>query len=78
MEARQRYEPALASSGDDVDVFNYLHRFFERYCDDGDFLSRRYYARESDHRAAPYTGPYDGWEIYLHWANKDQYYIKTT
>jgi adenine-specific DNA-methyltransferase len=41
-------------------------------------MSRRYYARESDARAAPYSVPYDGREVYLHWANKDQYYIKSS
>ncbi|MDH5767003.1 MAG: site-specific DNA-methyltransferase, partial [Gammaproteobacteria bacterium] len=34
--------------------------------------------RESDARAAPYSVPYDGREVYLHWANKDQYYIKSS
>ncbi len=60
------------------DVYDHLYRFFERYYDNGDFMSRRYYARESDSRAAPYAVPYDGREVYLHWANKDQYYIKSS
>ncbi|RME56586.1 site-specific DNA-methyltransferase, partial [Candidatus Parcubacteria bacterium] len=45
--------------------------------DDGDFISRRYYARETSGRAAPYAIPYNGEEVKLHWANADQYYIKT-
>jgi adenine-specific DNA-methyltransferase len=60
------------------EVYDHLYRFFERYYDSGDFMSRRYYARESDARAAPYSVPYDGREVYLHWANKDQYYIKSS
>ena len=60
------------------EVYDHLYRFFERYYDNGDFMSRRYYARESDARSAPYSVPYDGREVYLHWANKDQYYIKSS
>lgn len=41
-------------------------------------MSRRYFARETDGKAAPYAVPYDGREVYLHWANRDQYYIKTS
>ncbi len=41
-------------------------------------MSLRYYARETDGKAAPYAVPYDGREVYLHWANRDQYDIKTS
>ena len=60
------------------DVYDHLYRFFERYYNAGDFMSRRYFARETDGKAAPYAVPYDGREVYLHWANRDQYYIKTS
>ena len=60
------------------DVYNHLYRFFERYYDEGDFISRRYYARENAGKAAPFAIPYNGEEVKLHWANADQYYIKTT
>jgi len=59
------------------EVYDHLYRFFERYYDGGDFMSRRYLSRETSSKAAPYAVPYDGSEVYLHWANKDQYYIKT-
>ncbi|MDN3407099.1 DNA methyltransferase [Pseudoalteromonas sp. APC 3218] len=59
-------------------VYDHLIRFFSRYYDGGDFMSRRYHVAESDKKAAPYAVPYDGSEVNLHWANKDQYYIKTT
>jgi len=59
------------------DVYDHLYRFFERYYDDGDFISRRYYTRETSGKAAPYAIPYNGEEVKLHWANADQYYIKT-
>src|SRR5829696_4920745 len=53
-------------------IFNHLYAFFSRYYDNGDFMSlRRYSKREK------YAIPYNGEEVYLHWANSDQYYIKT-
>ena len=61
----------------EADVYDHLYRFFERYYDDGDFISRRYYARENAGKAAPFAIPYNGEEVKLHWANADQYYIKT-
>ena len=64
-----------ASAG--ADLYDHLYRFFERYYDDGDFISRRYYARETSGKAAPFALPYDGEEVKLHWANADQYYIKS-
>ena len=62
----------------EADVYDHLYRFFERYYDDGDFISRRYYARETPGKAAPFAVPYSGEEVKLHWANADQYYIKST
>jgi len=61
----------------EADVYDHLYRFFERYYDDGDFISRRYFARETAGKAAPFAVPYNGEEVKLHWANADQYYIKT-
>ena len=55
-----------------ADVFNHIYQFFTRYYDNGDFMSmRRYSAKQK------FAVPYSGEEIMLHWANKDQYYIKT-
>ena len=62
----------------EADIYDHLYRFFERYYDDGDFISRRYYTRETPGKAAPFAVPYNGEEVKLHWANADQYYIKTT
>jgi len=54
------------------EVFNHVYEFFSRYYDKGDFISkRRYGGREK------YYVPYNGEEVFLHWANKDQYYVKT-
>jgi len=61
----------------EADVYDHLYRFFERYYDDGDFISRRYYTRETSGKAAPFALPYNGEEVKLHWANADQYYIKS-
>ena len=77
-QALAEYQIVQESQGEDTELFDHLYRFFERYYEGGDFLSRRYYARETSEKAAPYSVPYDGSEVYLHWANKDQYYIKTT
>lgn len=77
-EAKAAYENAKDGGNAETEIYDHLYRFFERYYDNGDFMSRRYYARESDNRAAPYAVPYDGREVYLHWANKDQYYIKSS
>ena len=56
----------------EISVFNHLYAFFNRYYQDGDFISKR---RFSKHRR--YAIPYNGEEVYLYWANSDQYYIKT-
>jgi len=53
-------------------IFNHLYVFFSRYYQDGDFISKRRYSKRQK-----YGIPYNGEEIYLHWANHDQYYVKT-
>ena len=54
-------------------AYDYLYSFFDRYYEDGDFIAKRRYSNE-----ALYAVPYNGEEVILHWANKDQYYIKTS
>jgi adenine-specific DNA-methyltransferase len=82
--AGKRYLEALAKAAAAKDalsaegeIYDHLYRFFERYYEDGDFISRRYFNRETAGRAAPFAIPYNGEEVKLHWANADQYYIKT-
>ena len=53
-------------------VFNHLYIFFSRYYEKGDFIPRRRYS-QTDRYAVPYNGE----EVYLHWANRDQYYVKS-
>jgi len=55
------------------EIFNHLINFFSRYYDEGDFISQRRYGKKEK-----YIIPYNGEEVLLYWANKDQYYIKTT
>ena len=78
MEARAKYDAIKDSASSEAEIYDHLYRFFERYYDDGDFISRRYYTRETPGKAAPFAVPYNGEEVKLHWANADQYYIKTT
>ncbi|MCP3776498.1 DNA methyltransferase [Paenibacillus sp. MZ04-78.2] len=54
------------------DVYSALYSFFNRYYDEGDFISKRRY------KEGVYAIPYEGEEVKLYWANQDQYYIKTT
>ena len=53
-------------------VYNHLLAFFSRYYDAGDFISQRRYGGKDR-----YAIPYNGEEVMLHWANKDQYYTKS-
>jgi len=70
--ARRRLEGAEAGEARKEEVFNHLYAFFSRYYEDGDFIPRRRYgARET------YAVPYNGEEVFFHWANKDQHYVKT-
>lgn len=67
----------LASDAVDLDqleaeVYDHLFQFFRRYYSEGDFLSKRVY------KPGVYAIPYEGEEVKLHWANADQYYIKTS
>lgn len=78
MEAVAKYEALKDGATAEAEVYDHLYRFFERYYDNGDFISRRYYVRENSGKAAPFAIPYNGEEVKLHWANADQYYIKTT
>ena len=70
---------ARSSKSDAVDVgalenevYDHLFSFFRRYYSEGDFLAKRVY------KPGVYAIPYEGEEVKLHWANRDQYYIKTS
>lgn len=70
-ELRAKYAGGGDLNGLEQEVFNHLYSFFRRYYDEGDFLSLRRY------KEGVYAIPYEGEEVKLHWANADQYYIKT-
>lgn len=69
---RERLENEAVDLGAlEADVYDHLYRFFARYYNEGDFISLRRY------KEGVYAIPYEGEEVKLHWANHDQYYIKT-
>lgn len=76
---KQRYiilQKQLAEGADlaalETDVYSALYSFFNRYYEEGDFISKRRY------KEGVYAIPYEGEEVKLYWANQDQYYIKTS
>ncbi len=54
------------------EVYSHLTTFFSRYYHGGDLMSLRRY------KEGVYALPYEGEEVKLHWANADQYYIKSS
>ena len=72
---RAQLAEAKADADTEADAYGHLANFFARYYNEGDFMSLRRY---SSGGRATYLIPYDGEEVKLHWANADQYYIKTT
>jgi adenine-specific DNA-methyltransferase len=69
---RERAEKSKSKPELEAEIFNHLYAFFSRYYDEGDFMSLRRYSRRDN-----YAIPYNREEVHLHWANADQYYIKT-
>lgn len=64
-------EDAVDLTALENEVYSRLFDFFNRYYDGGDFMSLRRY------KEGVYAIPYEGEEVKLHWANADQYYIKS-
>lgn len=71
-ELKKRLGEAADMVAIENEVFSLLANFFKRYFDNGDFISMRRYKKDV------YAIPYEGEEVKLHWANADQYYIKTS
>ena len=67
-----RTNRGLSGEALESSILNHLYSFFSRYYEDGDYISKRRYSRRQR-----YAIPYNGEDVYLHWANNDQYYIKT-
>jgi len=72
MELQGQVANAVDIEALEQEVYSHLLSFFSRYYDNGDFLSRPRY------KDGVYAIPYKGEEVKLHWANADQYYIKTS
>lgn len=71
-ELRAKLSEAVDVTALENEVYSDLYSFFRRYYKDGDFLSLRRY------KEGVYAIPYEGEEVKIHWANHDQYYIKTS
>ncbi len=69
---KTRANRRLSGEALETSIFNHLYSFFSRYYEEGDYISKMRYSRRQR-----YSIPYNGEEVYLHWANSDQYYIKT-
>jgi len=69
--AKEKLDTLRVSEDTEKSIYNELYRFFERYYDGGDFISKPRAGKNN------YMIPYEGEEVKLYWANYDQYYIKT-
>lgn len=74
IEARERLEQYEIAEETEARIFNDLHRFFSRFYDRGDFHVKRRFSSQD----AKFMVPYNGEEVFFHWANRDQYYVKTS
>lgn len=72
IELKAQLENTIDTNALEQEVFSHLASFFKRYYKSGDFISLRRYKKDV------YAIPYEGEEVKLHWANHDQYYIKTS
>ncbi len=70
--AQEKARAAKGQEAQEAAIYNHLYAFFSRYYQDGDFISKRRYSKKER-----YAIPYNGEEVYLYWANNDQYYVKT-
>lgn len=69
---KEKLDRAFVPGDVEAQIYNDLYTFFARYYQDGDFISQRRYGASDK-----YAVPYNGEEVLLHWANFDQYYVKT-
>lgn len=69
--AKDKLDNLRVAEDTEKSIYNELYRFFERYYEGGDFISKPRAGKNN------YMIPYEGEEVKLYWANYDQYYIKT-
>lgn len=72
-ELKGKVNEATVSVETENQIYNHLTLFFSRYYDKGDFISKRRFGKNEK-----YMVPYNGEETHFHWANHDQYYIKSS
>ncbi|MFH2106487.1 MAG: DNA methyltransferase [Candidatus Micrarchaeota archaeon] len=72
LEKERELKKADKENDVEEEIYDDIVNFFSRYYDNGDFISKRRYSKDNK-----YAIPYNGEEVYLYWANNDQYYIKT-
>ena len=72
-ELKVKAADATVSVETENQIYNHLTLFFSRYYDKGDFISKRRFGKNEK-----YMVPYNGEETHFHWANHDQYYIKSS
>lgn len=70
---KSQLEHQISTTNAEPLIYNHLTIFLSRYYDKGDFISKRRYGKSEK-----YVVPYNGQETYFHWANADQYYIKSS
>ncbi len=73
LELKTKSTEAKVSVETENQIYNHLTLFFSRYYDKGDFISKRRFGKNEK-----YVVPYNGEETHFHWANHDQYYIKSS
>ncbi|MFC7215697.1 DNA methyltransferase [Saliphagus sp. GCM10025334] len=71
-EAKREVEQTEIAERTEAAIYQDLYRFFKRYYKDGDFVPQRRAANQEK-----YAIPYNGEEVKLHWANRQQYFVKT-
>ncbi len=72
LQLREQLQHATDVRQLEAETYDHLYSFFRRYYSEGDYLSKRVY------KQGVYAIPYEGEEVKLHWANSDQYYIKSS
>ncbi len=72
VDMEKEFKVSEKESDIEEEIYDDIISFFSRYYDKGDFISKRRYSKDNK-----YAIPYNGEEVYLYWANNDQYYIKT-
>lgn len=71
-ELRRKTQEKASLEEQKDDTYNHLYAFFFRYYDEGDFIPRHFFGARNR-----YVVPYNGEETLFHWANRDQYYVKS-